>query len=64
MIKDIPISSLILDTENYRLGVQVGQSGTVKAMIAEQGEKLVNLAKDIVENGLSPIELIAVAPVD
>jgi hypothetical protein len=64
MMQELEIVNLQLDTENYRLGPQPDQPQTIKAMIEEQEDKLVELAKDIVENGLSPIELIAVCPLD
>lgn len=64
MMQEVEIVNLQLDTENYRLGPQPDQPQTIKAMIEEQGDKLVELAKDIVEHGLSPIELIAVCPID
>jgi hypothetical protein len=63
-IKDIAITNLILDLENYRLGPQPGQNETILSMIEEQGEKLVTLAEDIVENGLSPFDLMMVCPTD
>jgi|GEM_PF-1508846 len=61
-IKEIKIQNLLLDVDNYRIGHQAGQPQSIKAIIEEQGPKLVNLAKDIIKNGLSPIELLLVTP--
>lgn len=61
-IKEIKIQNLLLDVDNYRIGHQEGQPQAIKAIIEEQGPKLVALAKDIIKNGLSPIELLLVAP--
>ena len=63
-LQEIEIVNLQLDTENYRTGPQPGQHEAIQAMIDEQQEKLVELAEDIVKNGLSPIELLAVCPSD
>ncbi len=63
-LKDIDLSDLQLDTENYRIGPQVGQHEAIQAIIEEQGQKLVELADDFLDIGLSPIELITVCPSD
>jgi hypothetical protein len=62
--KFIPLTDLVVDFENYRLGPQPGQNETIQAMIEEQGEKLAVLAKDILEFGLSPFDLLMVCPTD
>src|SRR5437867_3868720 len=60
-IQNIPLTDLLLDPENYRLEPQATQLATIHAMIAEQEEKLIELAEDILElGGLSPIVLTAV----
>lgn len=56
----IGIANLMLDSENFRLGEQEGQDEAMIAMIEKEGVKLLNLAEDIVNNGLSPIELLGV----
>src|SRR5437773_11133994 len=62
-IQNIPLTDLLLDPENYRLEPQATQLATIHAMIAEQDEKLIDLAEDIVDlGGLSPIVLTAVCP--
>ncbi|WP_136161297.1 hypothetical protein [Sphingomonas flavalba] len=53
------LSELRLDEENFRTGSTASQRDAIHAVIADQKEKLVNLAKDIlVEGGLSPGEPI------
>jgi hypothetical protein len=49
--------TLRLDEKNYRTGPVNGQREAIQAIIADQKQKLVNLAKDILEmDGLSPGE--------
>lgn len=62
-LKPIKIQNLILDIDNYRIGHQEGQPQAIKAIVEEQGGKLIALAKDIIKNGLSPIESLLVMPV-
>ena len=51
------LSELRLDENNYRTGPVSSQRAAIDAIIADQGPKLVNLAKDILEmRGLSPGE--------
>lgn len=53
------LSELRLDEENFRTGSTDSQRDAIQAMIADQKDKLVNLAKDILaEGGLSPGEPI------
>lgn len=61
--KDIRITDLQLDTGNYRTGKQADQREAIKALIEEQRHKLVRLAQDILDNGLSPLERIMVVPI-
>jgi hypothetical protein len=58
--KEIRVTDILLDTGNYRTGKQEDQREAIKALIEEQKHKLVNLAKDIIENGLSPLETVMV----
>lgn len=53
----ISVGSLILNVRNYRIVAQDSQKAARDAIIAEQGKKLVILATDIIENGLSPFDL-------
>jgi hypothetical protein len=51
------LSELRLDEKNYRTGPVNGQREAIHAIIADQKQKLVNLAKDILEMGaISPGE--------
>ena len=53
------LSELRLDEDNYRTGHVDGQRGAIHAIIADQKQKLVNLAKDILaQGGISPGEPI------
>jgi len=54
--KTIPLAALILDEQNPRLDLQVTQRASIKAMIHNQKQKIVLLAEDIHENGLSDAE--------
>jgi len=64
-IKEIEIDQLLLDVENPRYSdVQRDQEEAVVRMIQGQGRKLVNLAKDILENGINPSELPIVIPAE
>jgi hypothetical protein len=53
----ISVGNLLLDTSNRRNTKQDSQKAERDAIIAEQGRKLVNLAKDIIEHGLNPFDL-------
>jgi hypothetical protein len=59
---DIDIGHLLVDQDNFRIGEHDGQASAIKAMIAEQGEGLSNLAQHIAENGLSPNKSVTVIP--
>jgi hypothetical protein len=47
----LKLHQLRLDQHNYRLGPQPGQREAMRAMIEDQGAKLVRLAKDILQMG-------------
>lgn len=60
-IVSVPISDLLLDTANARLGEeQPSQQAVYLHLATQQGRRLVALARDIVENGLDPTTLPAV----
>jgi hypothetical protein len=59
----VNISDIILDKENFRLGQLEDQRDIIMKMTEDQKLKLVNLILDIAENGLNPLENIAVIPV-
>jgi hypothetical protein len=56
-IHPIDITDLELDLTNYRIKPQTDQRSAIRELILLQGEKLSNLAKDIVLIGLSPFDL-------
>ena len=56
----ISIGNLLLDVKNYRIVTQDSQKEARDAIIAEQGKKLIKLATDIIQVGLSPIDLLLV----
>lgn len=58
--KTIPVGQLMLDTKNPRHGELESQRAAIESLIASQRQKLVVLANDILENGLSPIERLMV----
>lgn len=59
----IPVSELLLDQKNARLGdEQPGQQATIHALAEQQGRRLVKLAESIVTNGLDPAQLFSVIP--
>jgi len=61
--KMIPLTNLSVNIENPRFEMAGNQREAIYVMIDEQGEKLVTLAKDIVEIGLiNPSELTIVTP--
>src|SRR5688572_956702 len=60
MQQPISVGNLLLDVGNYRIVKQDSQKAARDAIIAEQGRKLVRLATDIIQYGLSPIDLTLV----
>ncbi|WP_146084059.1 hypothetical protein [Xanthomonas albilineans] len=60
--RPIRIDQLDLDVSNFRLEAADTQEESVENMLEEQQQKLVNLSRDILENGLSPAEFLIVAP--
>lgn len=59
-IKDIPLGKLNVDLQNFRIGAFDTPREAYSAMIEEQGQNLVNLARSIVAEGLSPVDPIIV----
>ncbi len=55
--QSISVGKLLLNVRNYRIVAQDSQKGARDAIISEQGKKLVVLARDILQNGLSPFDL-------
>ena len=58
----IELSLLLLSDKNPRLEPSFGEMEAIARMVEDQGEKLFVLATDIVENGLNPLDTIAVYP--
>lgn len=59
----LKLHQLRLDLENYRLGPRKTERDAIRAMIEDQGNKLVRLAKDILlMKGVNPGEPIWVVP--
>ena len=59
-LKNIKLTSLLVNTENYRFEPQSSQKEAIDKMIEDQNDKLYALAVDILKNGLSPVDLIIV----
>lgn len=63
--RDIAVASLLLDVTNPRFETeQENQRDAIRNMAEEQGEKLLNLADDIVKHNLDPSSLVIVIPDD
>lgn len=60
--KLVSVSQLFLDQENARHGRLDSQVAVIRWMVANQKEKIRNLAADIAEYGLSPIDDVLVIP--
>lgn len=60
----IEVNQLDLDLENPRNEPTTNQRDAMQALLNDQGQKLVNLAEDIVEHRLSPINLFFVMESD
>ena len=61
----IAIADLLIDTENPRfVDLNQGQRVAIRSMAADQGKKLISLAKDIIEHGLNPSEFLLAIPSD
>lgn len=58
----IEFSRVILSSENPRLEVSFSEEEAISKMVADQKEKLVELASDIALHGLNPLESVAVFP--
>ena len=61
--KQISLTNLLLNIENPRFDLVGNQREALIAMIDDQADKILNLAKDIIETGmLNPSELVIVTP--
>jgi hypothetical protein len=55
---------LFVNTENYRFEPLLSQKEAINKMIEDQEDKLYSLVDDIIINGLSPVDLIIVTPIE
>lgn len=62
IIQSIKIEDLVLNPQNPRHTPQASQIEALAAIVANQRDKLVNLADDIAERGLNPTDLPIVTP--
>jgi len=58
--KTLKVEDLILDTNNPRVEASKSQHEEIQRLLDDQGDDLLSLAEDILENGLSPIERLLV----
>ena len=58
--KEILLTDLLVNSENYRFEVLGGQKEAIDKMIANQEEKLFNLAEHILAYGLNPNDNVQV----
>lgn len=58
--KDIKLTDMYVNTENYRFEPVASQKEAIDKMVDEQGYKLCNLAVHIIENGLNPNDRVQV----
>ncbi len=59
----VPVTNLLVDEQNPRLSQpSSGQREAIRALAETQGRKLQALARDIVDHGLDPSDLIIVMP--
>lgn len=64
IIRTIRLTSLFVNTENYRFEPLLSQKEAINKMIEDQEDKLYSLVDDIIINGLSPVDLIIVTPIE
>lgn len=58
----IPLANIRLNKDNDRHGQLLSEQECIQWMLTHQGQNILNLAKDISENGLSPLDNILVLP--
>jgi hypothetical protein len=56
----LDVKKIQLDLSNYRVGKQQSWPDALKAMIEEQGQRLLKLAQHILDHGINPLESLAV----
>jgi len=55
---EIPVTDLMLDTANYRIGEAADQSDCITMLFREFGDKMVHIAEHIARHGLSPNPIV------
>jgi len=61
---DIELDKLLVNPENYRFDPVENQQDAMLVMLRNQKDKILNLARDIAQRGLSPMERLAVVEVE
>lgn len=59
--KNIKLTDLLINPENYRFETVASQKEAIDHMVEDQKDKLYNLAKHIFENGINPNDKIQVS---
>lgn len=62
IIDVLPIDRLLLDLKNPRHDILKNQDEAIREMLDDQVDKLINLARDIVAEGINPSDLTIVIP--
>src|SRR5437016_12433228 len=63
-LQSISLEYLLVDLQNPRYDPRTSQREALATIAQDQGEKLINLAEDIVDRGLNPSELAIVTPAE
>jgi hypothetical protein len=61
-VRDVPVANLLVDLLNPRLAEQKTQRDAIRALFTALGDRILNLAEDIVQEGLDPSSLSIVIP--
>lgn len=62
--KTIKLTNLSINVDNPRYESQKSQKAAIEMIVLDQRDKLFNLASDIIEHGLNPLDMILVTPID
>lgn len=62
--KTIKLANLSINVNNPRYESQQSQKAAIEMIVWDQKDKLFNLASDILEHGLNPLDMILVTPID
>ena len=62
MRQEIELTALSLDAKNPRMEEQPGHRDAIRTLFTEYPKDMVNLAEDIVNYGLNPLENVGVSP--